>query len=597
MLRLVVRYNGHMRTFPMPREEVRLGSAQDNDLVIAYLGVSRHHALLKPRGRGFVVKDLGSKNGLIWQGNRLPEVRLAVGQEVQMGSATLHLEEVSTSDAEVALRLDGSSSLLSTVAVAGEPGGPMSESSPAAALRVVKELESTPSFDLGQHHEIVASARRALGASTLVTFRVTEGGDPAFVGCNGRLPAGDEIHELTVAAAKASQTRLLATEISVGGEPCLLAVSPKADPRFLAALFPRESRLTEWRRDFFTYLVKAILAPQAEPTSIQRTARTPKLRFPTDVVLGSSLALGKLLEEMSQTVVSDLDVLLLGETGTGKEVFARMIHDSGPSSMGPFVAVNCAAIPAELLEAELFGVAARVATGVDPRPGHFLQAEGGTLFLDEVAELTDSLQAKLLRVLQEREVLPLGAPKAKPISVRVVSASNRDIEALMEKGDFRADLYYRLAQLSFTLPPLRDRREDIPQLVFHFAGRATRQYGKRIRGVSRKALDRLAGHSWPGNVRELENLVTRAVLVCPEGGTIESDHLGNRLSVGEESASAGSGAALLQERVDALERKAILEALRETRGNKTQAAKRLGLTRNGLDSKMKRLGLTASDLD
>jgi transcriptional regulator with PAS, ATPase and Fis domain len=341
------------------------------------------------------------------------------------------------------------------------------------------------------------------------------------------------------------------------------------------------------------------------------------LEVPDAMIEGSSTAMRELMGQLRATVHSTLDVLLLGETGTGKELFARMVHASGPKREGPFVAINCAAIPSELLEAELFGVVGRVATGVDPRPGRFTQAGGGSIFLDEVGELPERLQAKLLRVLQEREVLPIGSSRPRKIDVRVISASNRDLARLVQERGFRADLYYRLRGLEFHIPPLRERREDLPELILTFASRASRKYRKRVQGVSRRALTQLMEYSWPGNVRELETEVERAVLLCPAGGTLESEHFGSirweeerqrsgssgeiavaaPASLGSSSEGTDAGAQAepdrrpLKERVDELERAAIAEALATTGGNKTRAAELLGITRNGLSLKMKRLGL------
>jgi transcriptional regulator with PAS, ATPase and Fis domain len=283
------------------------------------------------------------------------------------------------------------------------------------------------------------------------------------------------------------------------------------------------------------------------------------------------------------------------------------VHASGPNASGPFVAINCAAIPSELLESELFGVHGRVATGVDPRPGLFIQADGGSIFLDQIGELAEPLQAKLLRVLQEREVLPLGASGPRKIDVRVIASSNRDLLQRTEESRFRADLYYRLRGLQFHIPPLRERREDIPALVLAFVTRASEAHHRRVQGVSRKALQLLMEHDWPGNVRELQSEVERAVLVCHRGGTLQAEQFGSVKWAVDRKSAAPSGAdkpsatlpmavprhddGTLPERIDALERKAIKDTLRAARGNKSLAARMLGITRNGLAIKMKRLNI------
>ncbi|HVT18534.1 MAG TPA: sigma 54-interacting transcriptional regulator [Thermoanaerobaculia bacterium] len=329
-----------------------------------------------------------------------------------------------------------------------------------------------------------------------------------------------------------------------------------------------------------------------------------ELRIPEGMVVGTSPAIADLLAQLRATVKSDLSILLTGETGTGKELFARLIHASGPHGEGPFVAVNCAAIPSELLEAELFGVAARVATGVDARAGLFVQADGGSLFLDEIGEMPERLQAKLLRALQQREVLPVGGSAPRGIDARVISASNRDLGRQVKEGGFRADLYYRLRGLQLELPPLRARREDLPPLILALASRAALKYGRSIRGISRRALALLFEHDWPGNVRELASELERAVLLCPGGGMLRREHFrlggpaGPRggapagdLPAPPAERTAGGETRGLRARLEAIEREAVLEALALAKGNRAEAARRLGITRNGLGLKIRRLGI------
>jgi transcriptional regulator with PAS, ATPase and Fis domain len=307
------------------------------------------------------------------------------------------------------------------------------------------------------------------------------------------------------------------------------------------------------------------------------------------MILGQSQTMRGLLSQIGRTVGSDMSILLLGETGTGKELFARLIHASGPACRGPFIAVNCAAIPGELLEAELFGVQRHVATGVDPRPGLFAEANGGTILLDEIGEMPDRMQAKLLRVLQEREVLPVGASTPKKIDVHVIATSNRDLLEQVEAGQFRADLYYRLRGLQFQIPPLRERKDDIPGLVLGFIERAAQEYGKRVRGVTRKALQLLLEHDWPGNVRELESEIRRAVLVCTDDAPLTADHLSALRETQGPPPEKPDQATTLQGKIDSLERREIEAALRATHGNHSAAARLLGITRNGLAMKIKRL--------
>jgi transcriptional regulator with PAS, ATPase and Fis domain len=334
--------------------------------------------------------------------------------------------------------------------------------------------------------------------------------------------------------------------------------------------------------------------------------RKPELAVPPELVAGDSPAMRNLFEQIRATVHSQLDVLLIGETGTGKELFARMIHASGPTAKGPFVAVNCAAVPNDVLEAQLFGVEGRIGTGADSRSGLFVKAEGGSIFLDEIGELPAPLQSKLLRVLQQREVLAVGARDALKVRLRVISASNKDLEGEVRAGRFRADLFYRLRGLQYHLPPLRDRREDIPALAARFVSQAALEHDKRVAGVEREALDLLLRYDWPGNVHELRSEIGRAVLLVDAGRPLAAEHLGGvrwRV-VRRDQAQAADGAAApatpdprdsgsldLGVARDALERRLITEALGRTGGVQTRAAKLLGITRNGLALKLKRLGI------
>lgn len=362
-------------------------------------------------------------------------------------------------------------------------------------------------------------------------------------------------------------------------------------------------------------------AASAKGNTVRLISRSPRrnLASPDGMIWGPSAAIQTLKERLQATADSWLDVLLLGETGTGKELFARLVHLSGPTRSGPLVAINCSAIPRELLEAELFGVEARVATGVDPRPGHFLEAEGGSVFLDEIGELPEALQSKLLRAVKEREVLPLGSRRPRKIRLRIIAASNQDIPSLARQSLFRSNLYYRLRGLEFCLPPLRERRADIPVLVEAFVERAAEAHRKSIAGVSRRALKLLMESEWPGNIRELKLEIERAVLICPSGGTLESTLFDNLHSSPDGFRKRSSGpmdaAPLSSEssreindgpigsfdplarRIEDVERRAIREALFRTGGNKTAAARLLGITRNGLAMKIKRLEMDGGSLE
>lgn len=324
------------------------------------------------------------------------------------------------------------------------------------------------------------------------------------------------------------------------------------------------------------------------------TRQAPSLRFPAGYIPGTApalLAVYSAMEALAATSANDLPVLLLGETGVGKEPLARTLHNSSSRRGGPFVALNSAAIPADLLEAELFGIGRGVATGVTGRPGRFELARGGTLFLDEIGDLPIPLQAKLLRALQEKEITPVGGAPL-PLDARVVSATHADLGEKVRSGQFRPDLYYRLAGVVLEVPPLRERREDIPALVQGFVRAFSRQARKRVRGITEAALEKLVAYGWPGNVRELEHEARRLVYLCPEGQPIDEAHLAKEIR--EAEAGPDLASLRLDERLADLESRLIREALERSGGNRTRAARLLGISRNGLAIKMARLGI-ASD--
>ena len=312
-------------------------------------------------------------------------------------------------------------------------------------------------------------------------------------------------------------------------------------------------------------------------------------------LLGSSRGLAEVLARAGLAAETDATVLIRGESGTGKELLARSVHDLGARSAAAFVAVNCAALPETLLESELFGHVRGAFTGADrDRAGRVAQAEGGTLFLDEIGDVAPSVQVKLLRFLQEREYNPVGSDAAVRANVRVITATHRDLAALIAAGEFREDLFYRLNVVSLDLPPLRERREDIPELAVHFLARYADRYGRPARSFSAEAMAALMSHHYAGNVRELENMIEQTV-VMTRGEVVHSDDLPAALTGGRGAGPAvgGSEAAGLERHggdlprwLEALEKKIVLETLATFGGNQSSAARQLGLTESGLRYKL-----------
>jgi transcriptional regulator with PAS, ATPase and Fis domain len=316
---------------------------------------------------------------------------------------------------------------------------------------------------------------------------------------------------------------------------------------------------------------------------------TPELPY----LIGEHPLIQKITALVRKVAGTEATVLIMGESGTGKELVARAIHAASARADRPFIPVNCGAIPAELLESEMFGHERGAFTGaIGQRAGMFQLANGGTIFLDEVGEMNPTLQVKLLRVLQDREVRPVGADRTLKVDVRVLAASNKELAAEVELGNFREDLFYRLQVIPIVMPPLRERRSDIPLLVRHFLEKHNRKRLGRPVEIAEEAMVHLWEYDWPGNVRELENLLERLVILSEEGH-IELDHLPPsirsfisekkipRPALGEEGLDLNSA-------VEEFENRLIEEALRRTKGNKQAAARLLGLKRTTLVAKLRR---------
>lgn len=340
----------------------------------------------------------------------------------------------------------------------------------------------------------------------------------------------------------------------------------------------------------------------AEPKAdTEDTADEPGL------LLGKSPEIRKLRNQTRKLARSQAPVFISGESGSGKELVARMIHLQGPRREGPFIAVNCGAIPSELMESEFFGHKKGSFTGaVENKDGLFRSANGGTLFLDEVADLPLAMQVKLLRAIQEKAVRPVGDTREVPVDIRVLSATHKNLPELVQEGSFRQDLFYRINVIELAVPPLRERPDDIPLLSNHILGRIAKEYECDPAALTPEAIERLRGYDFPGNVRELENVLERAFTLC-DADKIDADdlHLGNGVQhaasatqiIAEGQAGEGEGVAVpdgeidLEGYLETIERQAIEKALEATRWNKTAAAKRLGISFRALRYRLKKLGM------
>lgn len=340
-----------------------------------------------------------------------------------------------------------------------------------------------------------------------------------------------------------------------------------------------------FQMDEFVLTVKKALENRLLKREVVRLKKEVESRYHFHNLIGKSPPMKKIYDLIERISDTSSNVLITGESGTGKELVAKAIHYNGIRKEGPFIAVNCAAIPETLLESELFGYKKGAFTDAkSDKKGLIFEANGGALFLDEITEMPLTLQAKLLRVIEEKEVRPLGDTNAYRIDVRCISASNRDIESFIQQGEFREDLFYRLKVIDIELPPLRDRREDIPLLTRHFVEKFSHELKKNVSGVSEATFKYLLNHSWPGNVRELENVIQRAITLTQHQVILPED-LPNTVMQEKEENLIEKG---LRETytVNQLEREYIKRVLLEVGGNKSKAAEILGLDRKTLYRKL-----------
>jgi len=351
--------------------------------------------------------------------------------------------------------------------------------------------------------------------------------------------------------------------------------------------------------DELTIVIRRALEKRALSREVESLGERLDTRLKFQNIIGQSGAMRAIANLVSKVVATDVTVLLHGESGTGKELIAQAIHHTSPRRAKPFVKLNCVAIPETLLESELFGHEKGSFTGAIGRKiGKFEQANTGTILLDEIGDMTLATQAKILRVLQEREFERVGGTETVPIDVRVIASTNKDLARAVEEGAFREDLYYRLNVFSIRLPALRERKEDIPPLVEHFVRQFARKNGKSVTGFSAEAMEHLLAFDWPGNVRELENYAERAVVMA-EGEIMGPDCLPPHLVTFEprlpEEPTIPAGRSL-DDALDSIERKLICSALRRTAGVQIRAAKLLGITERSLWHRVKKLGIDVGDL-
>ena len=347
--------------------------------------------------------------------------------------------------------------------------------------------------------------------------------------------------------------------------------------------------------DHLSTLIQKVLSVQSLRAENLRLKQELDSRYQFDNIVGRSAAMRDIFQTVARVAPTRATVLLAGESGVGKDMIARALHQHSPRKNFPFVKINCTALPENLMESELFGFEKGAFTGANTsKPGKFEQADKGTVFLDEIGDVPSHIQVKLLRILQEREFERLGSNVTRSVDVRIVAATNVNLRAALEQGRFREDLYYRLNVVPINIPPLRERKEDIPFLVLHFLKQLTKELGSPVKDISPSAMDRLLEYEWPGNVRELENTLERSIVLA-SGEVLEPADI--RIESARAPTASSSQSLLLPEgtTLEQWEQMMIREALRRSNGNKSQAARILGLTRNALRYRLSQMGMETAD--
>ena len=571
VLKVLTEDGSLVRRFPLVAGEHVVGSGPDVEIVLEPTGVSRRHASIRVLADGgAVVSDLGSKNGTRVSGRPVRETAVDQFAIVSFGpvQAALHPADASREkillppqEGERSERAGCDRRIPSTVGI--DPlerlAGTLEDELPALAAGL-----STPAGTAS------ALVQRWVDVLPLGRVEILRDG-----------PAG----EVVVAAASTAELfPKAAAGLDVEGPDGwkVRLRAPASVP--LATLAP------------LLRLVLGLLAVRSLRRPSIESGRS-ELQLPSaPPPPGLGAETSRLYRAAGKVARGDVPVLILGESGVGKEVLSRWIHARSRRAPGPFLALNCAALPRELLEAELFGIERGVATGVEARPGLLERAGGGTVFLDEIGDMAPETQAKVLRVLESTSLYRVGGRAPVPVDVRFVAATNRDLESLVEEGGFRRDLFHRLAAFQVKLPPLRERREEIPGLAARFFHRELERNSVSSPGITRTALGALVCHTWPGNVRELQNEIAKAVLLLEPGEPLDVRHLSERVrALARAEQGARPPLLALDEAVRRAEREAFSVALASSGGEAACAMEILGVSRTTWYRKLKELGLAGPD--
>jgi transcriptional regulator with AAA-type ATPase domain len=600
MLRLVAYAPDGVRRFPVHRSELLIGSRPECDIYLPYTGVAQKHAILRYDGSELRIEDLGSRKGLLVSGRKVRETALEVLDEIRVGGVTLLVEDVVPGPEKTA------------APAVPEPR----EAAPGPRItpeRMVEHLARISEWVLSDAESRTTS--EALVSEVLADFgggvlfllqgEVERAGLKLVVSSDpGWLASGEGLMDqlLTHRSAGNSLQQGGAFQGELVGTPawvCYHSFVALDRTYSLLGAFPGYTPDASWSpvtafRTLGHLLVLGLVHHVGwyEPILPGRPGQQDLTLDPA-LVVGESQTMKQVLEQMRAAVDPAVHVLLLGEPGVGKELLARSLHLSGPRRHGPFIMTSCSGARPQQIEADLFGAEVPGKTGPVRREGKLLLAHGGTIFLDDVDQLPLDVQGRLVRFLRAGEVEPSGSHEAHPVDVRVVAGSRVPLESVAARDLFRVDLAYRLSQFTVEVPALRDRRDDLPLLIQSYVNRFCHETGKRMQGITVKAMSALLSYDYPGNLAELENIARQLVYLNPAGKPVDISLLPDRVRSGTVSTTRvdTSSDLDLQRLVGACEQSAIREALRRTHGNKSQAARTLGLSRNGLAIKMERYGL------
>lgn len=582
---LVSEQHGTFRLRPGMNEVGRDGAAA---VVLSDRSISQRHAALEVGEAGVLVRDLASKNGTFVNATPATAIDAKPGDQIRFGRFTFGLELMDPEDGWLAVTAPALDQHRTNTLSAHSTVVTQTQESEVAVRRLRAFFEEIiSSTAAGEHSGTLATLRRELEMESAVLLRQDDADAVQVLAATGALELDPDDLEKILARRDAQEKSTATTSVKISDRSYGVALRSVSGCRLMLIAPGEWTYDSDDRWLASTALAVIALGLDLEPTEEKERGPVTRLIFPKDHVRCVSRPMTKLYESLRAAAGSHLPTLIQGETGVGKESIAVILHRSSSRSDGRLVTINCAAIPSDLLEAELFGIAPGTATGVAARSGKLESANGGTVLLDEIGEMNVALQAKLLRVLEQGTVEPVGGSE-RTLDIRVVASTNRDLLHDISTGRFRADLYYRLSGFVLEVPALRQRSSDIPLLVEHFFEAASRETGKAVRGITYGALKRLAERAWPGNVRELRHAVFRAVLATRAGEVIDSRQI-QRIdrSAGPES-SDRSADRLPSLRLDELERRAIRAALDHTEGNQAAAARLLGVSRGALRRRMAR---------